>query len=99
MEGLTAQNDGAADSARESPGRRCSRWSADTCILKAASGGFATTLQGLCIGFFVPFLPLFFFHTNLFSQEWASLSLYKSNVSLTFELPAGSSSASVSDLA
>ncbi|KAL8278484.1 hypothetical protein RQP46_009174 [Phenoliferia psychrophenolica] len=33
------------------------------------SQGFTTTLQGLCIGFFVPFLPLFFFHTNLFSTD------------------------------
>ncbi|KAM0753899.1 hypothetical protein T439DRAFT_378013 [Meredithblackwellia eburnea MCA 4105] len=34
-----------------------------------SSGNFTTTLQGLCLGFFVPFLPLFFFRTQLFSKD------------------------------
>lgn len=43
------------------------------CTHAAASSGIYTTLlQGVCIGFFVPFLPFFFFRTQLFSTRSVS---------------------------
>lgn len=34
-----------------------------------AQGVYMTLLRGVCIGFFVPFVPLFFFRTQVFSQR------------------------------
>lgn len=34
-----------------------------------ASGVYMTLLQGVCISFFFPFLPLFFFRTQVFSKR------------------------------
>lgn len=35
----------------------------------AATGNYYSLLKGISIGFFVPFLPLFFFRTQLFTKR------------------------------
>lgn len=38
-------------------------------LFKATSGAYTTLLQGVCVSFFFPFLPLFFFRTQIFSKR------------------------------
>lgn len=37
----------------------------------AGTGHYVTLLKGVCVGFFMPFLPLFFFRTQIFSRRQA----------------------------
>lgn len=68
MEGLTGQNEAAIDTCELFSSVHARRLSLTSLITAAADRYWTTMLQGVCIGFFVPFLPFFFFRSQIFSR-------------------------------